>query len=207
MIIGTVSGKQPIPQVPYYEDPETLRPSKVIPDDTNGEASIPPVQTGCLTAVSNILMRAFVGAYTSRYILLDDALLKGAGIDLTWSTLWDYTTINAKGAQSWLQDHFIRTNGFMHYKDQMDKDAFMDVFFAWAAAHTPIALQQGIVDVNDTLRSGIQINNTVEYASTRAHAYLLRGIEHIQQGLDQRRISTNPFAIGHNWDKPTMGKQ
>ena len=81
--------------------------------------------------------------------------------------------------QSWLQDHFIRTNGFMHYKDQMDKDAFMDVFFVWAAAHTPIALQQGIVNVNDALGSGIQINNTVEYASARAHAYLLCGIDHI----------------------------
>ena len=107
VIIGTVSGKQPIPQVPYYEDHKTLRPSEVIPDDTNGVASIPPVQAGCITAVSNILMRAFVGAYTSRCMLLDDALLKGAGIDLTWSTLWDYTTINAKGAHAWLQDHFI----------------------------------------------------------------------------------------------------
>ena len=95
----------------------------------------------------------------------------------------------------------------MHYKDQMDDDAFMDVYFAWAAAHAPIALQQGIVDVNEALGNGISIDNTLDYASTRAHTYLLRGIDHIRHGLDQRRISTNPFAIDHNWDKPTMGKQ
>ena len=27
-------------------------------------------------------------------MLLDGALLYGAGVDLTWDTLWDYTTIN-----------------------------------------------------------------------------------------------------------------
>ena len=138
---------------------------------------------------------------------MDASYLYGGGINIDWKTFWDYKTIQARAVHAWLQDMFVQARGVSYYRDKLSDEAQLHVIAAWAISQAPLALQQGMNDVLTAIQQGFQPDDCMGAAEERAVAFLRSGIQHILEGLQIRRKSTNPFTIDHNWDTPTDHKQ
>ena len=131
-----------------------------------------------------------------------EAYTYGAGIDLNFSTLWEYRTIHAQATRGWIQDILCAKNGKDKYASApLDPVAHSEVLYCWLIASFPLLMQRAISDGDK--RGLLQDRECYQYLTQRLKECTGMGLDVVEVGLSKRSPGTNPFAIDHNWQRPT----